>query len=138
VNRELGRVGAEPEKVDKRWWIWEDEEVRDEVRLDVEGWEEPNSGARREGLRPVIPVRREEKVDIKAANWDSVSGDVENLAFSYCETKVSQRERGLIRPNEVRRSRYSWRPQVEGRWRSATIRASGIEPEPEVRFAIWR
>lgn len=68
VNRELGRVGAEPEKVDNRWWICEDEEVREEVRLEVEGWEEPSSGARREGSRPVIPVRREEKVDIRAAN----------------------------------------------------------------------
>jgi hypothetical protein len=138
VNLEPGLVVPDPENADRRWCICDDVELSDDVRLEVDGCEEPSSGARRTGSRPVIPVRREENVDIKPPNWSSVRGDVENRASSYCETKVSQRSFGLIRPNDARRSRYSRRPQVEGRWRSATIRASGIEPAPGERVVISR
>lgn len=106
-------------------------ESNKDVRLEVEGWEEPSSGPRRAGSRPVIPVRREENVDMSAPNSVSLKEDVENRACSYWETNVSLREGGLTRPNDVKRSRYSLSPHVEGRWRSATILASGIEPAPD-------
>jgi len=136
VNRELGLVGPELENVDSRWWICEAVEFREDVREVVEGCDEPSSGARRAGSRPVIPVSRDENVAIRAAKSDSVRDDVENLAFSYWETKVSQSSFGLMRPNDVRRSRYSRRPHVDGRWRSATIRASGMEPALGERVVI--
>lgn len=41
-------------------------------------------------------------------------------------------------PNEVRRPRYSRRPQVEGRWRSATTRASGIEALAGESVFMWK
>lgn len=97
----------------------------------MEGWEEPSSPPSRAGSRPVIPVRREEKVAMSAPNSVSLREDVEKRACSYWETNVSLKEGGLTRPKDVKRSRYSLRPQVEGRWRSATIRASGMEPAPD-------
>lgn len=101
------------------------------MRLEVEGWEEPSPGPSRAGSRPVIPVRSEENVDMSAPNSASLREDVENRACSYWETNVSLSEGGLTRPNDVKRSRYSLSPHVEGRWRSATILASGMEPAPD-------
>lgn len=68
VNLDPGLVGPDPENVDRRWWICDEIESKEDVRLVVDGCEKPSPESRRDGSRPVIPVRRDENVDIKALN----------------------------------------------------------------------
>ena len=76
----------------------------------------------------VMPESKVANVDISSRNCASVSGEVENRAFSYIDKKLGPTSGGFTRPKDARCVRYSRRPMFEGLCSNATPRASGIVP----------